>query len=176
MCGIIGRVHRKKAVWPELTSQELASLAHRGPDGSGVYSNDHIEFGHTRLAIIDLTEAGHQPMVKQRGRFVVTFNGEIYNYIELREELIKSGVAFNGQSDTEVLLESYHAWGENCVDHFRGQFAFAIWDQQKQTVFLARDRCGEKPLFYQLTDTCLTFASELKSLLPLLDQRPALNP
>ena len=176
MCGIVGRVHRQKAAWPELASEDLATLAHRGPDGSGVYSNDHIQFGHTRLAIIDLTEAGHQPMVKQVGRFVVTFNGEIYNYIELREELIKNGIVFDGQSDTEVLLESYHAWGENCVDHLRGQFAFAIWDQQMQTVFLARDRCGEKPLFYQLTDTCLTFASELKSLLPLLDQRPTLNP
>ena len=176
MCGILGRVHRRANAWAELSKHDLAPLAHRGPDGRGVFSNEHIQFGHTRLSIIELTEAGRQPMVAQAGRYTITFNGEIYNYIELRQELIAKGVNFKSQTDTEVLLESYHEWGISCVDRFRGQFAFAIWDQKNQTVFLARDRCGEKPLFYHFTESCFSFASELKGLLPLLEHRPALNP
>jgi asparagine synthase (glutamine-hydrolysing) len=176
MCGILGLIHRHAHPRPPLAEQLVAHLAHRGPDDFGTYSDDHIQFGHTRLSIIDLTDAGHQPMLSHEGRYVVTYNGEIYNYLELRAELESSGASFISHSDTEVLLAAYHAWGHDCVKRFVGMFAFVIWDTKKQEAFIARDRCGEKPLFYQLNDQCLTFASELKGLLPLLSERPALNP
>jgi len=150
-------------------------LAHRGPDGSGLYTDPHIQFGHTRLAIIDLTEGGHQPMSYGDGRYVITYNGEIYNYRELRTELEATGERFVSRSDTEVLLAAYKVWGRECVAHFRGMFAFALWDEREKSLFLARDRCGEKPLFYYRDDQCLAFASELKGLLPLLTSRPSLD-
>ena len=177
MCGIIGRVSRQaKRQQPNFSAQTLATLAHRGPDGTGVFSDDHIQFGHTRLAIIDLTSAGHQPMTYAQGRYTVTYNGEIYNHVELRQELEALGETFVSHSDTEVLLAAYKVWGEFCVKRFIGPFAFAIWDKHAQQAFLARDRCGEKPLFYSFDQTSLVFASELKGLIPLLDARPALNP
>lgn len=177
MCGILGRVHRRpQRPSTDLSAQTLALLAHRGPDSTGVLSDDHIQFGHTRLSIIDLTSAGHQPMTYAQGRYTVTYNGEIYNHIELRLELEALGEVFTSHSDTEVLLAAYKCWGEHCVKKFRGQFAFVLWDRQENIAFLARDRCGEKPLFYHVDNTCLTFASELKALVPLLDERPALDP
>lgn len=176
MCGILGRVNALASNWPLLSEEVVATLSHRGPDDRGQYSNKHIQFGHTRLSIIDLTAAGHQPMLMQDGNFVVTFNGEIYNYLELRDELVALGILFQGNSDTEVLLACYRQWGRECVHRFRGPFAFVLWDESAQTVFLARDRCGEKPLFYRLTDRSLCFASELKGLLPLLDEVPGLDP
>ena len=177
MCGIIGRVSRQaQQQRANFSAQALATLAHRGPDGTGVCSDDHIQFGHTRLAIIDLTSAGHQPMTYAQGRYTVTYNGEIYNHLELRQELEALGEAFVSHSDTEVLLAAYRAWGAACVQRFIGPFAFAIWDNLTQQAFLARDRCGEKPLFYSIDDTTLVFASELKGLLPLLKHTPALNP
>jgi asparagine synthase (glutamine-hydrolysing) len=196
MCGIIGLVHKDAYgtkygvsgigsntdlgvdtnIRPALAELDLLRLAHRGPDGTGVYSDTHIQFGHARLSIIDLTEAGHQPMLSQDGRYVVTYNGEIYNHLELRAELESLGEAFISHSDTEVLLSAYKIWGADCVKRFRGMFAFVIWDNQTKTAFLARDRCGEKPLFYQINNHRLSFASELKALVPLLDQRPDLDP
>jgi asparagine synthase (glutamine-hydrolysing) len=177
MCGIIGRVSRQaQQQRANFSAQALATLAHRGPDGTGVCSDDHIQFGHTRLAIIDLTSAGHQPMNYAQGRYTVTYNGEIYNHLELRLELEALGETFVSHSDTEVLLAAYKVWGEVCVKRFIGPFAFAIWDNHKHQAFLARDRCGEKPLFYSFDQTSLVFASELKGLIPLLDARPALNP
>jgi asparagine synthase (glutamine-hydrolysing) len=140
-----------------------------------VYTDPHIQFGHTRLAIIDLTESGHQPMTYGNGRYVITYNGEVYNYLELRAELEAKGERFSSRSDTEVLLAAYKVWGRECVSHFRGMFAFALWDEREKSLFLARDRCGEKPLFYYRDDQCLAFASELKGLLPLLTSRPALD-
>jgi asparagine synthase (glutamine-hydrolysing) len=151
-------------------------MEHRGPDSTGVLSDAHTQFGHTRLSIIDLTSAGHQPMTDAQGRYTVTYNGEIYNHIELRRELEGLGEAFSSHSDTEVLLAAYKVWGESCVKRFIGPFAFVIWDNQAKKAFLARDRCGEKPLFYHFDQQTLTFASELKGLLPLLEERPALNP
>jgi asparagine synthase (glutamine-hydrolysing) len=115
-------------------------------------------------------------MLSQDSEFVISFNGEIYNYVELRNELVGLGVIFKGNSDTEVLLASYRQWGRDCVLRLRGPFAFAIWDEKAQIAFLGRDRCGEKPLFYALTETHLSFASELKGLLPIIDERPGLNP
>ncbi len=189
MCGIIGRIHRQSfgqmsndgqdiqtQPWPDLSEQDILRLGHRGPDGTGRYSDDHIQFGHARLSIIDLTDAGHQPMLSHNGRYVVTYNGEIYNHLELRTELESLGETFNSHSDTEVLLAAYKVWGEHCVNRFRGMFAFVIWDKQEKLAFLARDRCGEKPLFYQFNHECLTIASELKVLIPLLNERPELDP
>lgn len=154
----------------------MSRLAHRGPDGSGVYTNDHVQFGHTRLSIIDLTDAGRQPMVSQDGRYVVTYNGEIYNHLELKEELEALGEQFFTHSDTEVLLVAYKVWGQQCVKRFRGMFAFAIWDNVDKSIFLARDRCGEKPLLYHRDGESLSFASELKALVPMLATRPDLDP
>ena len=175
MCGILGFVHRLPEQRSALSVDAMARLAHRGPDGVGHFTNDHIQFGHRRLSIIDLTDAGHQPMLSHNSRYVVTYNGEIYNYIELRAELESLGQAFVTQSDTEVLLAAYQVWGEACVSRFRGMFAFVIWDSQTKTAFLARDRCGEKPLFYRFSEHALIFASELKALVPLLPTRPSLD-
>ena len=184
MCGIIGFIHRQTInnalnqaqVRPVLSQTDINRLAHRGPDGTGVYSDEYIQFGHARLSIIDLTEAGHQPMHSHDGRYVVTYNGEIYNHLELRAELERLGETFHSHSDTEVLLSAYKVWGEACVKRFRGMFAFVIWDKHEKQAFLARDRCGEKPLFYHFNEQRLLFASELKALIPLLDQRPDLDP
>ena len=144
MCGILGFVHRDPEQRPPLSEQALSRLAHRGPDGTGVFTDAHAQFGHTRLSIIDLTNAGHQPMLSHNNRYVVTYNGEIYNYLELRAELEALGESFTSHSDTEVLLAAYHVWGAACVQRFRGMFAFVLWDTQTKTAFLARDRCGEK--------------------------------
>lgn len=175
MCGILGLIHRDAALREPLTDLVMSRLGHRGPDGSGTYTSEHIQFGHARLSIIDLTEAGHQPMLSQDRRFVVTYNGEIYNHLELRTELEALGETFVSHSDTEVLLVAYKVWGRQCVERFRGMFAFGIWDQQTRKVFLARDRCGEKPLFYYFDQDRLIFASELKALIPLLDHVPELD-
>jgi len=175
MCGILGIINKKPQALLALPAQALARLSHRGPDGSGVFTDSHARLGHVRLSILDLSEAGHQPMLDASGRYVVTFNGEIYNYLELKQELTSLGEVFTGHSDTEVLLAAYKVWGPSCVSRFLGMFAFVIWDQVGKTAFLARDRCGEKPLFYHLDSERLTFASELKALVPLLPERPALN-
>lgn len=176
MCGILGRVHRHPAQREAISDIDLSYLAHRGPDGRGVYTDSHVQFGHTRLAIIDLTDAGRQPMMSRDGRYTVTFNGEIYNHIELRIELEACGESFVSRSDTEVLLAAYKVWGRECVRHFRGMFAFALWDRTHKVLFLARDRCGEKPLFYCRDGSTLAFASELKALIPLLGSHPKLDP
>lgn len=175
MCGVIGQFQAKAGDFNRLGPADLSRLSHRGPDGNGIYSNKRIQLGHTRLAIIDLSDAGRQPMASADGRFVVTFNGEIYNHLELRVELESIGEQFASSSDTEVLLVAYKTWGANCVRRFRGMFAFALWDNIEQTLFLARDRCGEKPLFYFRDDNRIVFASELKALVPLLGNIPRLN-
>ena len=175
MCGILGLLHRSPGERPALSDALLARLAHRGPDGNGVYVDAHVQLGHTRLSIIDLTQAARQPMATRDGRYVITFNGEIYNYLELRAELEVLGEQFESHSDTEVLLAAYRAWGRACLDRFLGMFAFVIWDRERREAFIARDRCGEKPLFYSINGDRFAFASELKALLPMLGARPALN-
>lgn len=175
MCGILGVIHRVASDHEALADSLLAPLEHRGPDARGTFTDGHVQLGHTRLSIIDLTESGKQPMTSQSGRYVITFNGEIYNYTELKKSLEAQGYLFQSQSDTEVLITAFEAWGPDCVRRFRGQFAFVIWDRTAKTAFLGRDPCGEKPLFYQLTTERLTFASELKGLMPLLLERPSLN-
>jgi asparagine synthase (glutamine-hydrolysing) len=141
------------------------SVAHRGPDGEGHYLKDSIGLGHRRLAILDLSEAGHQPMSNEAGDLVITHNGEIYNFRELRDELEGYGHKFVSRTDTEVVLRAYAEWGEECVEKFNGMFAFAIWDGRRRNLFIARDRHGVKPLYYWFDGETFLFASEIKALL-----------
>jgi len=141
------------------------SIAHRGPDGEGVFIDASVALGHRRLAILDLSPAGAQPMQTGDGRYILTYNGEIYNFRELRIELEAAGHAFRSTSDSEVLLKAYVQWGEACVERFNGMFAFAIWDKRKQSLFLARDRYGIKPLYYAFFGNTFLFGSEQKAIL-----------
>lgn len=176
MCGITGLVNLSvsKSFSNELNSS-LIYLNHRGKDDRGVWQDERIYLGHTRLSILDLSLMGHQPMSYQNERFWIVFNGEIYNYLELRKELISLGHHFNSQTDTEILLVAYARWGINCLSKFRGMFAFAIWDREQKTLFLARDRIGEKPLYYAYSQDKFYFASELKALISLLPNIPSLD-
>ncbi len=168
MCGIVGLV-AKRAINPAALAAMTTRLVHRGPDGDGLWLSDdkRVGFGHRRLAIIDTSEAGAQPMTDSSGRYVITFNGEIYNYLELAERLRGEGVVFKSKCDTEVLLEAYKTWGDACLAELNGMFAFAIFDTRKQTLFCARDRFGEKPFLYVETDDYFAFASEYKALFAL---------
>ena len=172
MCGIFGFLASNPRPL-ELSSHELdvglKQIRHRGPDGTGKWTSDdgHVGLGHVRLAIIDL-ETGAQPMPSANGRYVIIFNGEIYNYLEIREEL---GGQYRTSSDTETLLVAFERWGIDCVNHLRGMFAFAIWDNKEKKLFLARDRFGIKPLYCAQTPDGLYFASEIKALLPFLPER-----
>src|SRR5271169_4050824 len=146
----------------------LGAIGHRGPDDTGTYIDDEcgIALGHNRLSIIDLSPGGHQPMVNPDNGDVLTFNGEIYNFRELRCHLEAKGYRFRSQSDTEVLLYAFAAWGSECVHHIRGMFAFAIWRPTKRALFLFRDPMGIKPLYYWIPPGGgIVFASELKALL-----------
>jgi len=138
-------------------------LVHRGPDAEGHWTNSHVALGNRRLSIIDLSEAGNQPM-HYLGRYTIVHNGEVYNYIELKDELQKKGYRFSSKTDTEVIVAAYDNWKEECVDHFDGMFAFAIWDEKEKELFAARDRFGEKPFFYFLDNEQFVFASEMKAL------------
>ncbi len=173
MCGICGFLN-KKALSSEILWEMSNTLTHRGPDDKGIYlSKDScLGLGHRRLSIIDLTETGHQPMCNEKEDVWIVFNGEIYNFQEIRKELQKEGYKFKGRSDTEVILHSYEQWGEECLQRFNGMFAFAIWDEKKRMFFIARDRVGIKPLYYYFKNGNFAFASELKSLLkyPLFEK------
>jgi asparagine synthase (glutamine-hydrolysing) len=166
MCGIAGIFNLDgRPVSPIALRRMTDSIAHRGPDGEGFYIDGFLGLGHRRLAIIDLTPTGHQPMVSHCGQYAVSYNGEIYNFRELRKELQNLGHIFVSQSDTEVLLYSYVEWGEKCVNRFNGMFAFALWNKKKAELFMARDRYGIKPLYYSLQGTQFLFASEQKAIL-----------
>jgi len=173
MCGIFGFITDQSRA-TELSSVELDTgltrIRHRGPDGTGkwVSQNGQVGFGHVRLSVIDL-DTGAQPMHSDDGRYTIIYNGEIYNYIELRAEL--GAESFRTYSDTEVVLRAFQRWGADCVNRLRGMFAIAIWDAAEQKLFLARDRFGIKPLYWAKTSAGLYFASEIKALLPFLDQR-----
>ncbi|WAT18496.1 amidotransferase 1, exosortase A system-associated [Aurantiacibacter sp. MUD11] len=167
MCGIAGLFHcgTIKPVHPGRVEIMTEVLAHRGPDGAGVWTGPGVGLGHRRLSIIDV-EGSPQPMQSPSGRSVVSFNGEIYNFRELRRELEQLGAEFRTEGDTEVILAAWEQWGTDCVRRFNGMFVFAIHDQRDRTLFLARDRLGVKPLFYaELSDGSVAFASELKGLL-----------
>lgn len=167
MCGIIGIASQNNITDRSWLVHGRDAMRHRGPDDAGEWwsENGQIGLAHRRLSIIDLSHAGHQPMVDASCALTIVFNGEIYNFTELRKELSAKGILFRSCSDTEVILAAYREWGVDCLARFNGMFAFAIYDKQRQTVFLARDRAGEKPLFYHLADRTLRFASELKALL-----------
>jgi len=166
MCGLCGEI-RFDGIRPSLKTihQMMDKLVNRGPDDGGDYVQSGVAFGHRRLSIIDLSSRSHQPMVDKELDLALVFNGTIYNYKELRETLIKDGYHFFSDGDTEVILKAYAKWGEACVDHLHGMFAFAIWDNKKQQLFLARDRLGIKPLYYVKTNHYLRFASNPQALL-----------
>ena len=179
MCGIAGIFHLEtaKPVDPARVRAMLDAMPHRGPDGSGIWTAPGVGLGHLRLSIIDL-ESGAQPMLTDDEALAVVFNGEIYNFAEVRAELEAKGHVFRTHSDTEVILHGYRQWGEECVHRFNGMFAFALFDARAQSLWLVRDRLGVKPLHYALlSDGSLIFGSELKSLLahPLLRRAPDLS-
>jgi len=166
MCGIAGMLdHSGDPISYDNINNMINMLNHRGPDGEGVFINEtfKIGLGHKRLSIIDLSENASQPMTIS-DRYTITFNGEIYNYIEIKKILIKYGFNFYSDSDTEVLINSYIKWGVNCLNYFDGMFSFAIWDNKKNELFCARDRFGEKPFFYTKYNSKFIFASEIKAI------------
>ena len=178
MCGIagimdsVGRRPIDRAGLVQMTDR----IAHRGPDGSGFHLAPGIGLGHRRLAIIDVAR-GHQPLYNEDETVAITYNGEIYNYQELMAELTAKGHRFRTHSDTEVVVHAWEEWGEDCVKRFSGMFSFAIWDERQETLFLARDRFGKKPLYYAALDNGLVlFASELKALLTCPDLRRNIAP
>jgi asparagine synthase (glutamine-hydrolysing) len=166
MCGICGEL-RFDGLAPDMAAVARMSdkLARRGPDDSGTYQDGPLAFGHRRLSIIDLSSHAHQPMVDEALQLSLVFNGTIYNYRELRDELQSKGYQFFSEGDSEVILKAYHAWGDHCVTRFKGMFAFGLWDQRSNQLFLARDRFGIKPMYLTQTSQRLRFASSLPSLL-----------
>ncbi len=175
MCGIIGSLSNVPLGCQDL-ERALSYLHHRGPDDRGIYRDDLIQIGHTRLSIQDLSRKGHQPMASHCGRYWISFNGEIYNFIELRKELTLLGCVFKSEGDTEVLLEAYAQWGSGCLEKLVGMFSFSIWDKRRKELFLARDRTGEKPLYYWSDNKTFFFSSELKALIKLLPSVPGISP
>ena len=177
MCGLVGifDTRGERPVSGDLLGEMTTRLAHRGPDDSGYFRAPGLGLGHRRLSIIDLA-GGHQPLFNEDGAVCVVFNGEIFNFAELVEELASVGHEFRSRSDTEVIVHAWEEWGEQCVSRFRGMFAFAVWDARTRTMFLARDRLGVKPLYYTLLENgWLLFASELKGLLVHPDVRRQLD-
>lgn len=181
MCGICGVVRLdKQPVKAGTIIDMITTIAHRGPDGEGVWVDGAIGLGHRRLAIVDLTPAGHQPMCNDSGELVIVYNGELYNHLEIRKELASLGHSFHSRSDTETILHAYEEWGASCLDRFNGMFAFAIWNKQENQLFLARDRFGVKPLYYFFDGIKFIFGSEIKAILaypgvPRAVCYPALN-
>lgn len=200
MCGIAGIISLSgQPIKTDIILHMLTKIAHRGPNGKGIFSDDgsrllwtdihgkvhHLEhpwpvkgerpvvvLGHRRLAIIDLTEAGHQPMTDEEMRYWITYNGEVYNYIEIREELTAKGHSFRTQTDTEVILAAFREWGESCLNRFNGMWGFAIWDAKERNLCISRDRFGVKPLYICKTKGALCFASEAKALVAISERRP----
>ncbi|WP_419773856.1 asparagine synthase (glutamine-hydrolyzing) [Halarcobacter sp.] len=170
MCGISGiLVRRDNKVRLDEIKKMNDLIIHRGPDDEGIFLEENLGFGHRRLSILDLSSDGHQPM-SYLDRYVITYNGEVYNYLEIREELEKDGYSFKSHTDTEVIIASYDKWGEECVNKFNGMWAFAIYDRVKQNVFCSRDRFGIKPFYYAQIEDKFIFASEIKQLLPFFSK------
>lgn len=166
MCGIVGIWQKdKQPVSPQLLTRMRDTMHFRGPDDAGIWLDGAIGFGHRRLSVIDLSSLGHQPMIDDETGAIITYNGEAYNYQQIREELKKDGIRFKSQTDTEVVLKAYRKWGVHCVDKFVGMFSFAIWDSKRRGIYLARDRMGIKPLYYYLNKDIFIFASRLGSLI-----------
>lgn len=165
MCGIAGIINKKSM---EVNKEDIqimnTVMAHRGPDAEGIYIDGNIGLGHRRLSIVDLSASGNQPMFSHDKKYVLVFNGEIYNYIELKEQLMQQGAYFTTETDTEVILEAYRFWGINCTKRFNGMWSFALYDREKKQIFLSRDRFGVKPLYIYESDDELIFASEIKCI------------
>jgi asparagine synthase (glutamine-hydrolysing) len=166
MCGIVGILKLDGEPASSVLLRKMTdAIAHRGPDSDGYYTDNYIGLGHRRLAILDLSPAGHQPMQTQDGRFIISYNGEIYNFQEIKIELESLGHHFRSKTDTEVVLNAFTQWGSSCIEKFNGMFAFAIWDKFQRELFLARDRYGIKPLYYTFSNNNFIFASEQKAIL-----------
>ena len=168
MCGFVGfRSYKEFQALREFLPSAASSLRHRGPDDSGLFFDKHsgVGLGHRRLAVIDLSEAGRQPMSSEDGTVHIVYNGEVYNFKEIRQVLEVDGNRFQSSTDTEVILMAYLKWGIECLQKFIGMFSLAIWDRRKHCLYLARDRLGIKPLYYHFKDGTLLFASELKAIM-----------
>lgn len=177
MCGILGRYkkYERKENGISIIRNMGEAQSHRGPDSWGEWSNGEVSFGHNRLAILDI-EYGSQPMCLLNDEYVIVYNGEVYNYLEIKDELIKKGYSFNTKnSDTEVILIGYREWGKELFKKLNGMFSIAIWDKQKNEIVLSRDRIGIKPLYYHVSDNLLIFASELKTIINSSDIKPKLD-
>lgn len=170
MCGISGIINK---TYNKVDNKEIKKIndiiAHRGPDDEGFYFGKNFAFGHRRLSILDLSSDGHQPM-HYLDKYTITYNGEVYNYLEIKKELLKDGYEFKSNTDTEVILASYDKWGENCVSKFNGMWAFAIYDKEKNIIFCSRDRFGIKPFYYTEVNDKFVFGSEIKQLLAFYDE------
>ena len=174
MCGIVGQLNLDDTPVSSVILKRMTDvITHRGPDGEGHWIEKNIGLGHRRLSIIDLSSAGEQPMISSDHRYVLTYNGEIYNYSELRTELEKKGYSFRSQTDSEVALYAIAEWGRDALTKFNGMFALGFWDRKEKKLLLARDRYGIKPLYYFLDGKNLIFASEQKSILeqPSFDKK-----
>jgi len=176
MCGIAGIINfNGEPVHAPQLSTMMQKMKHRGPDDDGLFVEDNIGLGFVRLSILDLSIAGHQPMFDPSGRYVMVFNGEIYNYIEIRKLLEAKGYHFRSATDSEVLLYSFIEWGESCLEKMNGMFALAIFDRQRKTLFIARDHFGIKPFYYYIDDKKFVFSSEIPPILSVLDKKPTPN-
>lgn len=164
MCGIVG-IYQSKKVDAKVLDRMTDSLAHRGPDDRGIFVDNNVGLGHRRLAILDLTSAGHQPMASADGRYVISYNGEVYNFVSIKKILQKKGYRFKSTSDTEVVLAAYEEWGEKSLDKFNGMWAFIVYDCKEKKLFACRDRLGIKPLYYYFDKKTLILASEIKAIL-----------
>jgi len=177
VCGIAGVLNLNgDPVAPERLTAMATSMRHRGPDDEGIFHSGGVGLAHRRLAIIDLSSGGHQPMANEDGTVQIVYNGELYNYLDLRPELERAGHRFRSQSDTEVIVHAWEEWGPSCLARFNGHFAFAIWDGRANRLFLARDRFGTKPLYYLFDGKRLIFASEVKAILSLGDVPRRVSP
>jgi asparagine synthase (glutamine-hydrolysing) len=177
MCGICG-ILNYKSIQPVQTEKIVSMyrvMKYRGPDDEGYHVDGYMGLGHCRLSILDTTSRGRQPMMSEDGSIVISFNGEIYNYIELRDRLASEGFIFKTGTDTEVIIQMYRKYGEKCLEYFIGMYAFSIWDANEKKMFMARDRLGVKPFYYIETDSGLVFASEIKAILEALNERPGVN-
>lgn len=177
MCGIAGLLYfdTTRRAEPERLTRMTDTMAHRGPDDCGYFVEGPVGLGHRRLSIIDL-EGGRQPIDNEDGSVVIVFNGEVYNYADLTSDLQKRGHRFKTRSDTEAMVHAYEEYGDDCVDHFRGMFGFAIWDRRQRRLLVARDRLGVKPVYYYVGDGFLAFASEVKALLELIEVPREMDP
>jgi len=176
MCGIAGIVNLNyEPIRKNEIERMVKVVKYRGPDDEGYFIKDNVGLGHCRLSILDLSLAGHQPMSNRAGNIWIVYNGEIYNYLELRKELEQDGYSFQSKTDTEVIIYAYEKWGEKCLEKFNGMWAFAIWDTKAQKLFCARDRFGVKPFYYYFDNNIFTFGSEIKQLLVLNNIKTAPN-